>query len=113
MIAFLCAIVGGLVIGLLFTVGLLGWGGSLPRIQRQALVLVLAGLVWAAPSRWLGLPPGPGDLIMLVGLLLYIGSQYGAALRIKVDALDGMVDGRFGPPQKMKSDPTNGDPTVT
>ena len=113
MIAALCAIVGGLVIALLFAVALVGWGGPLPRLQRWALLMLLAGLVWAAPSRWLGLPPGLGDLMMLTGLLLYIGSQYGAALRIKVDALDGMVDGRFGPPQKMKSESTKvGPPAI-
>jgi len=107
MIAHLCAIVGGAVIMLLLAVALVGWGGPLPRLQRWALLMVLAGLVWASPSRWLSLPPGKGDLMMLTGLLLYISSQYGAALKIK-------VDGRFGlPAQKMKSDSTKvGPPAI-
>lgn len=80
MIAMLSAVAGLLVIGLIVLVAVLD-RLKLPRWQRWGLCLTGAGLVGAAPGRFLAHPPGVFDLMMLVGLLVYLAALYGPALR--------------------------------
>lgn len=75
---------------------LLGWGGLLTRTQRIGIALFAAGFVIAAIPRFQGRPPGWGDFIMLVGLLIYFGTTYAPKIIQHVDGLDGQVDGRVG-----------------
>lgn len=111
MIALLSVAIGAGVIGLLATVALLGWGGPLPRLQRAGLLMILAGLVWAAIPRFLGQPPGLGDILMMLGLGLYVWAQYRAALLDAADRLDGVVDGKIG--SRRAKPPTGPGPAPT
>ncbi|PHY13393.1 hypothetical protein CSW58_06080 [Caulobacter sp. B11] len=85
------------VVLMIATIALLGWGGVLSQAQRLGLAAVAAGIAWAGPGRALGRGPGLGDLLMLLGLVVYLAATYGPALFHKADGLDGVTDGRIGP----------------
>lgn len=85
------------VVLMIAAVALLGWGGVLSQAQRLGLAGIAAGIAWAGPGRALGRGPGLGDLLMLLGLVVYLAATYGPALFHKADSLDGVTDGRIGP----------------
>ena len=68
---------------------------ALPFAQRLGLGAVAAGIVGAGIPRLIGIPPGIWDLSLLVGLLVYFGATYGAAILKGLDGMDGAIDGRL------------------
>jgi hypothetical protein len=90
------SILAAVALGAMICALLLGWGGLLSLGQRLGLAMTASGLVLAAIPRFQGQPPGWGDVLMLLGLVVYLGVTYGPRLFERVDALDGKVDGRFG-----------------
>lgn len=96
MIMIVSMLLGGLVVAVVLVVALLGWGGKVGPIQRYALCALAAGLAWAGPARALGMAPGPGDLLFLAGLVVYLLATYGPPIFRHVDALDGNRDGQIG-----------------
>ena len=94
MIAWLCVIVAAGVVGAVVLL-VLGWGGRLTALQRAGLCAFAAGLAWAGPQRALGRPLGLGDLLMIVGVAVYLGAVYGRALMTHADKLDGTEDGKI------------------
>lgn len=80
MIAVAAAVVALAVVAAVVVKGVLGWGGDIPRLQRLALCLMGAGLVWAGPARFLDLPPGLGDLAFVSGIALHVWAVYGPSL---------------------------------
>ncbi|MBP7704216.1 MAG: hypothetical protein KA105_02885 [Caulobacter sp.] len=95
MIAALAGLTGLIAICLLGAVALLGWGGALSGRTRLGLLMILAGLCWAAPARFLAEPPGLGDVLFLAGIILYVVDQYGLQVFRALDRLDGRQDGRI------------------
>lgn len=95
---------GGAIVLIIAFVALLGWGGLLTLSQRLGLAAIAAGIVWAGPGRALGREPGLGDALMLLGLLVYLASTYGLRLFLRLDGLDGKVDGRLACPLKSETD---------
>lgn len=91
-------ILGGAIVLIIAFVALLGWGGLLSLSQRLGLAAIAAGIVWAGPGRALGREPGLGDALMLLGLLVYLASTYGPRLFLRLDGLDGKVDGKVQGP---------------
>lgn len=98
MIALAAAGVGAVVIALLLVVAVVGWTGPVSRVERAGLLVTVAGLCWAGPARYLGEPPGLGDILFLVGLALLVWARHGAAVFGALDRLDGAADGRIGRP---------------
>lgn len=97
MIALLSGVVAGL-IAMVVVVLMIGWGGRLTCAQRVGLCTMTAGLVWAGPSRFLGHPPGLGDLVFVSGILISLVATHGRAIWRTADGLDGVLDGRIGRP---------------
>lgn len=93
MIAWACMLVGAGVVGAVVLL-VMGWGGSLSFAQRVGLCAFAAGLAWAGPSRALGRGLGLGDLLMLIGVAVYLSAVYGRALLSHADGLDGAADGK-------------------
>lgn len=91
----LAATMAAAIVALVVLVALCGWAGRVPRWQRVGLCLIAAGVLWAGPGRLQGAPVSLGDLLMLLGVLVYGLSVYGRQLRDHVDQLDGLKDGRF------------------
>lgn len=90
------SILAAIALGAVICALLMGWGGLLSLGQRLGLAMTASGLVLAAIPRFQGHPPGWGDVLMLLGLLVYLAVTYGPRLFERVDALDGKVDGRIG-----------------
>ena len=93
MIAWLCVIVAAGVVGAVVLL-VLGWGGRLSTWERAGLCAIAGGLAWAGPQRAHGPPLGLGDLLMIVGVAVYLGAVYGRALMTHADKLDGTEDGK-------------------
>lgn len=96
MIGALAALAALAVVAMAVAVSLLGWGGKVGTAQRLGLCLMTAGLVWAAPARFLGHAASLGDLAFLIGLGLYIWSIHGPEIWRSLDGLDGVRDGWIG-----------------
>lgn len=82
-IAMLLSLLAVLVIALV-VVG--GWVDHLELDQRLGLTTIAAGLIW----------PGPGEVILRLGLMLLLLSLFGRSIWRRADGLDGAVDGRIG-----------------
>lgn len=93
--AIICAAVAAAIVALVVLVALCGWAGRIGVTQRIGLSLIASGLLWAGPGRFQGHPPGLGDLLMLVGVLVYALAVYGRQLADHLDAVDGRLDGRI------------------
>lgn len=96
MFAWACAVLAFLIVAGISLVVFFHWGGAIPRLQRYALAGIAAGLAWAGIPRLLGRPPGPGDLLLLASLGLYLALRYGPEILRHADRLDGRDDGRLG-----------------
>lgn len=97
MIPALSALAALVVIALAVAIALLDWGGKVGMAQRVGLCLMTAGLIWAAPARYLGYGPSLGDLTFMVGIVVYIAAMHGpAVLRGRIAALDAIPDGWIG-----------------
>lgn len=103
----LALVAGAVVAGMVVLTAVMGWGGDVGRWRRIGLCAMGAGLVWAGPSRFLGYPPGLGDLIFLCGLSIHLTALYGHGWRRRIDGLDGTVDGRIG--HRIRRQATAGD----
>lgn len=90
-----CAALAAAIVALVVLVALFGWAGRVSLPQRLGLCLIAAGILWAGPDRIQGHPPGLGDLLMLLGVLVYGLAVYGRQLRDHADRMDGRLDGRF------------------
>jgi len=88
----LSAIAGVVVVGVICLAA--AWGQT-TRLQRWGLVLVASGFVGAAADRALQRPVGLFDVMMLMGLALYLVITYGPAIWKRADALDGHQDGQI------------------
>lgn len=97
------SILAAIALGSVICALLMGWGGLLNLGQRLGLAMTASGLVLAAIPRFQGHPPGWGDVLMLLGLTVYLGSTYGPKLFERADGLDGAVDGRISAPRSMQS----------
>lgn len=107
MIAALSGLAALVVIALAVAVALLDWGGKVGMAQRVGLCLMTAGLIWAAPARYLGYGPSLGDLTFMVGIVVYIAAMHGpAVLRSRLAAMDGFPDGWIGHPLRPEGPPT-------
>jgi len=93
MVQFLTFLAAAALVGMVCLL-LVGWGGLLSRLQRLGLALFAAGMVLAAIPRFMGRPPGWGDLAMLAGLVLFFAVTYGPKILRHIDGLDGAIDGR-------------------
>lgn len=94
MIMYVSVFLGGCIVLVIALVALFGWGGLLTLSQRFGLAGVAAGIVWAGPWRALGREPGPGDALLLLGLLVYLVATYGLRMFQRLDGFDGDVDGK-------------------
>ncbi|RZJ19134.1 MAG: hypothetical protein EON91_02755 [Brevundimonas sp.] len=94
MIGMLSAALAAVIVAIVALAGIVGWGGRVSCAQRIGLCVMAAGLVWAGPARFMGYPPGLGDLLFVAGIVIHLGAVYGPAMWRKVDALDGEADGR-------------------
>ncbi|KQV66652.1 hypothetical protein [Caulobacter sp. Root343] len=103
MLAQMISILAAAILLLAIALLLLGWGGLLTLCQRIGLAMFGAGLVLAAIPRFQGRPPGWGDVLMLSGLVLYLGATYAPKIIQHVDGLDGKIDGRFGRPRQPRA----------
>lgn len=103
----LAALAGTLVVAVVVMAAVLGWGGSIGVLQRVSLCSLAAGLVGAGFDRVLQRPVGWFDTLFLAGLALYLAANYGRAIWLRADALDGDADGRVnlpgGPPSRPKA----------
>lgn len=90
----LSALAGVMVVGVICLVAVLRWGET-SRLQRWGLVSLAAGFVGAAADRALQKPVGLFDVMMLMGLALYLVITYGPAIWKRADALDGHRDGQI------------------
>lgn len=79
MIAFLCAFIGAGVGAVVLAI-LLGWAGEVPLAKRIGLVMLLGGMIWAAPVRYFAGGIGAGDLMFLSGILTSLLAQHGRDL---------------------------------
>ncbi|WP_298699174.1 hypothetical protein [uncultured Brevundimonas sp.] len=93
MIAVLSGLVAALIAAVVVVL-MMGWGERLSASQRVGLCAMTAGLVWAGPARFLGHPPGAGDLLFVTGILASLLATHGRAIWRTADALDGAQDGR-------------------
>lgn len=84
MIAVAAGLIATLVIALVIAL-MLGHGGRLSCLQRVGVCAMAAGLVWAGPARFLGYPPGLGDLLFVAGLAVHLTAIYGPAIRKRAD----------------------------
>jgi hypothetical protein len=75
MISIFSAIMAAVVVALVVLKGLLGQG---PKAQRIALCMIGAGIVWAGPTRFLGMSPGLGDLLLVSGIAAHIIALHGS-----------------------------------
>ncbi len=90
------SILAAVALGAVICALLMGWGGLLSFGQRLGLAMTASGLVLAAIPRFQGQPPGWGDVLMLLGLLVYLVVTYAPRLFERIDRLDGKADGRIG-----------------
>jgi drug/metabolite transporter (DMT)-like permease len=95
---YLSVFLGACIVLVIVLVALFGWGGILSLTQRLSLAAIAAGIVWAGPGRALGREPGPGDALLLIGVLVYLIATYGPRMFQRLDGLDGAVDGRIDGP---------------
>ncbi len=100
----IAGLAGMLVVAIVVMAAILGWGGSIGVLQRFGLCALAAGLVGAGAGRALQRPVGWFDVLFLAGLGLYLAANYGRAIWMRADALDGAADGRVslspGRPQR-------------
>jgi hypothetical protein len=80
MITLATGLLVALIVAVVVLKGILGWGGEISRAQRVGLCMIGAGAVWAAPTRYLGLPPGLGDLLLFLGITTLVLSVFGRSL---------------------------------
>ena len=97
MIALICAAIALLIVTGLGLIVFFGWGGAMMRLERYSLAGIAAGIAWAGVPRFLGRPPGLGDLLLLASLAAYFVARYGPELVRHLDRIDGRQDGRLGP----------------
>lgn len=95
MIAWMTAVAAVIVVGIVALAAVVGWGARVTRFQRIGLIVMAAGLTWAAPARLFGATPGMPDLMFLSGLALYLCARHGAHIMARVDRLDGIEDGQI------------------
>lgn len=95
MIALVSGFLLVLVVGIVLAASVMGWGARVTRCQRVGLLVFAAGMVMAAPARFLGQPVGFPDLMMLAGLALYLLARNLKYILRKVDGLDGVFDDRL------------------
>lgn len=93
MMAWAVTVAAGLVA--LVLVALLMGRGIFDIWQRAGLSCAAGGLIAAGAPRLLGHPPGWADLLFLGGLLVFLARTYGGHLMARLDALDGVADGRL------------------
>jgi len=87
------AVLAAVVVGVVLLACLFDRTGPQGRLQRLSLCMMAGGLLWAAPARLLGYPPGLGDLMFLGGLSALLLRLYGAGIWAALDGLDGELDG--------------------
>lgn len=87
----LCALAALSYVGVVMAL-LIGWGGVFSQMQRVGLALSASGVIMAGVPRFLGQPPGLGDLMFLAGLVTFLGRTYGPSIFHNLDGLDGVFD---------------------
>lgn len=94
MMSWMLAGAATVVVSIVVLAALIGWGARVTRYQRIGLMVMAAGLIWAAPARLFGAGPGIPDLMFLGGLALYLCARHGPHIMVRVDRLDGVEDGQ-------------------
>ena len=100
MTAWLTAACVAIIVLVVVLAALIGWGERVTRWQRNGLLLMSAGLIWAAPARFWGYDAGLPDLMFLAGLALYLVARHAKHILHRADALDGIEDGRVRWPRR-------------